>query len=85
MNKEMQKLQSALNAKGYKWEDASDELIRRVHFVNKNNDHCSVIFGERFTYGGRDGLLETMPPVHNIQDDSVEGWLTADEIIAAWL
>lgn len=92
---EMNKLRKALDAAGIKWEDRSAVPpfgwvgITRTRFTNKDGIEVSVICGEH-TYGGQAGLLETMPPVHPYEDDDpfaddVEGWLTADEIIEAWL
>lgn len=94
MNKEMQKLRNALTAAGVEWKDDSDGrfglFIYRTKFTNKNNEPCSVIYGENISYGWQAGLLETMPPVHPYAEDDpyadeVEGWLTAEEIIKAWL
>ena len=92
---EMTKLRNALDAAGIDWEDRSAVPpfgwvgITRTRFTNKDGVVCSVICGES-TYGGQFGLLETMPPVHPYAEDDpcadeVEGWLTADEIISAWL
>ena len=92
---EMMKLRMALDNAGIEWVDKSDArygvYFERTHFTNKNGVACSVICGE-FTYGGKAGLLESMPPVHyeEIDDDDfwrdeVEGYLTADEIIAEWV
>ena len=90
----MRKLRKALDEAGVEWYDDSFASpfgwvgITRTKFFNKNGEKCSVICGES-TYGGPAGLLETMPPVHIEPDaewqDDVEGWLTADEIIEAWL
>lgn len=90
MNKEMQKLREALNEKGIEWRDDSDGrfglFITRTKFTNKKGEKCSVIFGENISYGWQAGLLEVMPPLHrdDVYDDDVQGWLTAEEIIAAW-
>jgi len=92
---EMTKLRKALDAAGVNWYDDSFASpfgwvgIIRTKFTNKNGEKCSVICGEG-TYGGEAGLLETMPPVHPYAEDDpfaddVEGWLTADEIIQAWI
>lgn len=40
---------------------------------------CDVVCDE-FTYGGKDGLLETMGLVDEDIDDSVQGWLTAEQM-----
>lgn len=92
---EMMKLRKALDAANVNWYDDSFASpfgfigIIRTKFTNKNGDKCSVICGES-TYGGQFGLLETMPPVHPYAEDDpyadeVEGWLTAEEIIEAWI
>lgn len=92
---EMMKLRKALDAANINWYDDSFASplcfvgIIRTKFTNKNGDKCSVICGES-TYGGQFGLLETMPPVHPYAEDDpyaddVEGWLTAEEIIEAWI
>ena len=94
MMNEMTKLRKGLDAAGIEWYDDSYAQpfgwvgITRTKFFNKDGVKCSVICGE-FTYGGQAGLLETMPPVHSYAEDDpykddVEGWLTADEILAEW-
>lgn len=91
MNKEMQKLRNALTAAGVEWKDDSDGrfglFIYRTKFTNKNNEPCSVIYGENISYGWQAGLLEVMPPLERDDEysDDVQGWLTADEIIAEWI
>lgn len=91
MNKEMQKLRNALTAAGVEWKDDSDGrfglFIYRTKFTNKNNEPCSVIYGEHISYGWQAGLLEVMPPLERDDEysDDVQGWLTADEIIAEWI
>lgn len=40
---------------------------------------CDVVC-EDFTYGGTEGLLETMGLVDESVGDDVEGWLTAEEM-----
>ena len=87
---EMDKLIEALNKREYDFQDVSDEDIDRIHFTNNQGVKVSVVIGLG-TYGADKGLLETMPPVHedfdeeDSDEDDVEGWLTADEIIKAWL
>ena len=91
MQREMTKLREALDAAGVKWEDNSDGrfglFIYRTKFTNKNGELCSVIYGEGISYGWQAGLLEVMPPLQrdDVYDDDVQGWLTADEIIAEWV
>ena len=73
-----------------KWEDKSGArygvYFERIHFVNSDGEKCLVIYNE-FTHGGKAGLLEVMPPLHRDPDydDNVQGWLTAEEIIDAWV
>ena len=84
---EMNKLRKALEDAGIEWKDDSSIFagITRTKFTNKLGNPCSVICGE-FTYGGNFGLLETMPPVDpSYDEDEVQGWLSADEIINAWV
>ena len=91
MNQEMQKLRDALDNANIPWIDFSDNnlgtIVYRTRFINKNNVRCSVIYGKNISYGWQAGLLEVMPPLHrdDIYDDDVQGWLTADEIIAEWI
>ena len=91
MNKEMQKLRDALTAAGVEWEDNSDGrfglFIYRTKFTNKYGEPCSVIYGENVSYGWQAGLLEVMPPLERDDEyfDDVQGWLTADEIVAEWI
>ena len=91
MNKEMRKLRIALDMVGIPWRDDSDArfgmLIYRTKFTNKKGEQCSVIYGENISYGWQAGLLEVMPPLHrdDFYDDDVQGWLTAEEIIAEWV
>ena len=88
---EMTKLREALDAAGIKWNDESDNRfglsICRTKFTNKDGEYCSVIYGEGVSYGWQAGLLESMPPIRkdDVYDDDVQGWLTADEIIKAWI
>lgn len=91
MNKEMQKLRNALNAAGIKWRDDSEcrfgMYFERTKFTNRHGENCSVVFIEGMSYGWQAGLLEVMPPLHrdDVYDDDVQGWLSADEIIAEWV
>lgn len=91
LNNEMIKLRKALDDAGVEWYDDSSArfglFICRTKFMNKNGEKCSVIFGENLSYGWQAGLLESMPPLHRDDefDDDVQGWLTAKEIVEAWL
>jgi hypothetical protein len=90
---ELNKVAAALNAKNIPWKNKSSLGMERIHF-NRGAICVSVINGE-FSYGGHLGLLETMPPTTEMPKDNnfsliswandVEGCLTADEIIAAWI
>lgn len=88
---EMQKLRDALDAANVSWYDDSTRghgmYICRTKFTNKYDEPCSVILGKGISYGWQAGLLEVMPPLYRNTDydDEVQGWLTADEIIAAWI
>lgn len=90
-NSEMLKLRKGLNAAGVNWRDESENKygmhFERTKFVNKYGDDCSVIFIEGCSYGWQAGLLESMPPLDRDPDyyDEVQGWLTADEILAEWV
>ena len=86
---EMTKLREALDAAGIKWEDKSDNW-RGLNtcctvFMNKNEEYCSVSYCKGISYGWQAGLLEIWPPICKDDGDNVEGWLTADEIIKAWV
>lgn len=90
---ELNRVAAALNAKNIPWKNKSSFGMERIHF-NRGAICVSVINGE-FSYGGHLGLLETMPPTTEMPKDNnfslinwandVEGCLTADEIIAAWI
>jgi len=59
--------------------------IDRIHFTSPiTSDHVSVIYGPG-TYGAEVGLLESMPPVQEDWGDEVQGYLHAEEIIAAFI
>ena len=90
---ELNKVAAALDAAHIQWKNMSSFGIERIHF-NRGAIRVSVINGE-YSYGGRLGLLETMPPTNEKpQGDEyslldwaidVEGCLTADEVIKAWI
>lgn len=90
LNDEMLKLREGLDAAGINWRDESENKygmhFERTKFANKYGDDCSVIFIEGCSYGWQAGLLESMPPLTRDPDyyDEVQGWLTADEILAEW-
>lgn len=89
LNREMHELRKGLDAADIEWRDDSkivgDVFFERIKFNNKDGESCSVIFIDGFSYGHKAGLLESMPPVHNDIDDDVEGYLTAAEILDAWV
>ena len=96
LNKEMHELRKALDNAGIEWRDDSEVragmFFERTKFNNKFGDACSVVYIEGFSIGWQGGFLESMPPVHfeEIDDadfwqDEVEGYLTAQEIVDAWL
>ena len=90
---ELNKVAAALDAAGIPWKDKSGLGMERIHF-NRGAICVSGINGE-FSYGGHLGLLQTMPPTTEMPKDNnfslinwandVEGCLTADEVIAAWI
>lgn len=90
LNDEMMKLREGLDAAGVAWRDDSayqfGMRFERTKFTNKYGDACSIIFAEGVSYGWQAGLLEVMPPLDRDPDyyDEVQGWLTADEILAEW-
>lgn len=83
MNYQMRALRDMLDERGIKWWDNSDEWFERT-FIWSDNTTYSIIFNEKWSYGGEEGLLESMPPVHpDYDEDEVEGYLTAEDIIKA--
>lgn len=90
---ELNKVAAALDATNIPWKNKSDFGMERIHF-NRGAICVSVINGD-FSYGGAIGLLETMPPTtekpqgdeYSLIDwaNDVEGCLTADEVIQAWI
>ena len=91
LNNEMRKLREGLDAAGIKWYDKSEYCLgiefQRTHFTNRQGADCSVIYAPGISYGWQGEKLECMPPLHRDDeyDDDVQGWLTADEILAAWV
>lgn len=88
MVKEMIKLREALEKQGIAWKDVSDNNITRTHFIIDGVPR-SVIHGAG-TYGGQADLLEVMPPLDYGSDnvskaEDVQGCVTAQDIIYAWL
>lgn len=81
---EMEKLREELDARGISWEDNSDWMVTRTRFTNSAGVECSVIFGNSVSYGWEEGLLEVMPPLHGDVEDEVEGWVSAEDILAVW-
>ena len=79
---EMIALRNGLDKRGIAWRDHSDKNFVRTRFINKYGVECSVIIG-CINYGHQGSFLETMPTVHDIDDD-MEGYLTAVEILTEW-
>ena len=87
---EMAKLREGLDAAGLPWVDKSEYRygmeFQRTHFVNKHHVACSAIYIPGMSYGWQGELLEVAPPLIRDEDyeDEVQGWLTAEEILAEW-
>ena len=56
------------------WIDNSQQ----VWYPNQKDAICDVIC-HRYSYGGKEGLLEIMG-LSEMEDDDVEGWLTAEDV-----
>jgi len=88
--KEMAKLREGLDNAGIAWVDKSEYRygmeFQRTHFTNKHGESCSVVYIPGMSYGWQGELLESMPPLHRDDEfsDEVQGWLSADEILAEW-
>lgn len=85
-NANLEKVRKACEKFNIKYETPCDFGIERIHFVSPiTQANVSVIFG-RGTYGFECGLLESMPPT-DAPDclDDVEGYLTAEEVIKAFI
>lgn len=91
LNDEMMKLREGLDAADVDWHDKSEYKygmrFERTHFTNKHGEKCSVVYIPGVSYGWQAELLESMPPLDRDPDyyDEVQGWLMADEILAAWV
>ena len=55
------------------------ESVPQIYYPNREDPVCDVIC-HKYSYGGDHGLLEIMGLVSEDCDDSVEGYLTAEEI-----
>ena len=83
---ELMKLRNELIIRDIDFTEASRHSFNRLFFSNKNGEKCSVVFSD-CSFGNKFGLLEVTPCIHTEVKEygaSVEGWLTAAEIIQAW-
>lgn len=85
---ELDKLEAYLKEHGYKYERIDEEnehfpTISRHQIIVYDEDENRVFDAicNPGSYGFEEGLLEVMGSRVVRSDDSVEGWLTADEII----
>jgi hypothetical protein len=83
---ELNKVAAMLDKLGIPYTTPCSFGINRVHFTSPVTlCHVSIIYGCG-TYGAEAGLLESMPPVdEDYSDDDVQGYLSADDIIAAFI
>ena len=90
---ELNKLEAYLRDHNYTYTREDQEREIRDDGVFRAERHSIVVFNERGkrawdaichfgSYGSEHGLLEVMGSAVVRARDSVEGWLTADEIIA---
>ena len=78
---EMEKLMSALTTYNIPYETSIDCTGKglQVWYPSRDNSICDVICHE-WSYGGSEGLLEMMGLVPDDWGDSVQGYLTAEEV-----
>lgn len=77
---EMQKLSNLLNKACIPYEVAFDYFSNmKIMYPNQAYCKCDVICND-YSYGGTEGLLEIMGLVDNDNEDTVEGYLTAEEV-----
>lgn len=82
---ELNKVEAMLDELGIPYTTPCSFDINRIHFTSPITlGHVSVIYGFG-TYGAEEGLLESMPPVDEDYGDDVQGYLHAEEIIAAFI
>lgn len=82
---ELNKVAAMLDKLGIPYTMPCSFGIDRIHFTSPiTSDHVSVIYGPG-TYGAEKGLLESMPPVEEDWGDEVQGYLHAEEVIAAFI
>lgn len=92
---ELNKLEDYLRENGYNYERIEDEenLFGDQKIIYKSERHQLVVLDDEckyewdavcntHSYGSDEGLLEIMGIVVNPEYDCVEGWMTADQIIA---
>ena len=78
---EMEKLMSALTTYNIPYEtslDCTGEGLQ-VWYPSRDDNICDVIC-HKYSYGGSEGLLEMMGLVPDDWGDSVQGYLTAEEV-----
>lgn len=83
---ELNKLGKYLKEHGYEYERIDKEndpwgYDRHQIIVYKNGEKQWDAICHRGSYGYDEGLLEIMGNIVENTDDTVEGWLTADDII----
>jgi hypothetical protein len=81
MSKEIATLIELLYEGGVPFElgtDVMGNVNNQVFYPSKDEKICDAICHE-FSYGGKEGLLEIMGLVE-VDDDDVEGYLTASEV-----
>jgi len=83
---ELNKVKAMLDKLGIPYTTPCSFDIDRIHFISPITlKRVSVVYGLG-TYGAEVGLLESMPPVDkDYKDDEVQGYLHAEEIIAAFI
>ena len=80
MKREIERLVKMLESAKIPFELADDVMgnsNNQVWYPNYNAKICDVIC-HKYSYGGNDGYLEIMGLTEN--GDSVEGWLTAEQV-----
>lgn len=84
---ELNKVKAMLDKLGIPYTTPCSFGINRIHFISPiTSSRVSVVYGRPWTYGAEVGLLESMPPVNEgYAYDNVQGYLHAEEIIAAFI
>ena len=82
---ELNKVKAMLDKLGIPYTTPCSFGIDRIHFTSPITlGHVSIIYGPG-TYGAEIGLLESMPPVEEDYGDEVQGYLHAEDVIAAFI